>query len=168
MGVRHKCFISYHHSDQIAVDEFCNKFEGSFIRRGLSMTGDIISSFNTDYVMQRIRQLYLQDSTVTIVLIGRCTWARRFVDWEVQSSLRKTENGPPPNGLVAIQLWESYKVLPNRVKLNVESGYSKFYKFPSSTSSLSNIVDEAFNARYDKANLIVNSRERYSYNKTCE
>ena len=131
MAVRHKCFISYHKDDKSAVDEFCDQFEGSFIRRGIAMEEDIIDSDDTDYVMRRIRELYLQDSTVTVVLIGRCTWARRFVDWEVQSSLRRPKDGHP-NGLVAIQLWESYTTLPNRVNLNVESGYSEFYEYPSS------------------------------------
>src|SRR5690554_849527 len=126
MSVRHKCFISYHKADQSAVNDFFDKFSGSFIRRGIAMEEDIIDSENTDYVMRRIRELYLQDSTVTIVLIGKCTWARRFVDWEVQASLRNPKDGYP-NGLVAIQLWESYTNLPNRVQLNVNSGYSKFY-----------------------------------------
>jgi len=81
----HKCFLSYNSADKTAVDDFCKTFSGSFIRRGLKMEDDIIDSNDTDYVMRRIRQLYLQDSTVTIVLIGKCTWARRFVDWEVQA-----------------------------------------------------------------------------------
>jgi len=163
----HKCFLSYNSADKAAVDKFCETFSGSFIRRGLKMEDDIIDSNNTDYVMQRIRQLYLQDSTVTIVLIGKCTWARRFVDWEVQASLRNPADGYP-NGVVAIQLWESYKTLPNRVQLNVDSGYSKFYKYPSSSKGLENIIDEAWNARFDSQNLIVNPRDRFSYNRTCE
>lgn len=167
MAVRHKCFISHNSVDKKAVDDFCNEFEGTFIRRGIQMEEDIIDSENTDYVMQRIREPYLQDSTVTIVLIGQCTWARRFVDWEVQSSLRKTQSGPPPNGLVAIQLWESYRTLPNRVSLNVDSKYAKFYKYPSSTASLSRWIDEAFDARSDKADLIENPRERFTYSKSC-
>ena len=162
----HKCFISYHADDKKAVEDFCDKFSGSFIHRGIKMEDDIIDSNNTDYVMKRIRELYLQDSTVTIVLIGKCTWARRFVDWEVQASLRNPSNGYP-NGLVAIQLWDSYKTLPNRVNHNVDSGYAKFYKYPSSTNSLSNIIDEAFDARFDKDGLIVNPRDRYTYNKSC-
>ncbi len=167
MAVRHKCFLSYHHADQSAVDTFIGKFEGAFIRRGIQMEEDIIDSDNTDYVMQRIRTLYLQDSTVTIVLIGKCTWARRFVDWEVQASLRKSREGPPPNGLLAIQLWETYKTLPNRVNLNADSGYAKFYKYPSSTTRLATIVDEAFDARTDKAHLIENPRERFRNNRPC-
>ena len=47
------------------------------------MEQDIIDIDNTDYVMRRIRELYLKDSTVTIVLIGKCTWARRSIDWEI-------------------------------------------------------------------------------------
>ena len=167
MAVRHKCFLSYNAADKKAVDDFCEEFDGKFIRRGLEIAEDIIDSDNTDYVMQRIRQAYLQDSTVTIVLIGKCTWARRFVDWEVQSSLRKSQSGPPPNGLVAIQLWESCKTLPNRVNLNVDSGYAKFYKYPNSTTALSNIIDKAFNARTKKAGLIVNPRDRFTYNRHC-
>ena len=167
MTVRHKCFLSYHRADKGAVDTFIEKFEGAFIRRGIQMEEDIIDSDNTDYVMQRIRTLYLKDSTVTIVLIGKCTWARRFVDWEVQASLRKPRDGPPPNGLLAIQLWESYKTLPNRVKLNVDSGYAKFYAYPSSTRRLAAIVDEAFDARSDKADLIENPRDRFRHNRQC-
>lgn len=163
----HKCFISYHAADKKAVDDFCEEFSGSFIRRGITIEEDIINSDNTDYVMRRIRELYLKDSTVTIVLIGKCTWARRFVDWEVQASLRNPKDGHP-NGLVAIQLWKSYNTLPNRVKLNVDSGYAKVYEYPSSSSSLAKIIDEAWNARFDKDELIENPRERYTYNRHCE
>jgi len=131
------------------------------------MEDDIINSTNTDYVMQRIRSLYLQDSTVTIVLIGKCTWARRFVDWEVQASLRNPSDGYP-NGVVAIQLWDSYNTLPDRVNSNVDSEYSKFYKYPKSSTSLENMINEAFDARFDKQDLIVNPRERFSYNRSCE
>lgn len=162
----HKCFISYNAADKAAVDDFCEKFSGSFIRRGLVMEDDIINSTNTDYVMQRIRALYLKDSTVTIVLIGKCTWARRFVDWEVQSSLRNPAD-EYPNGVVAIQLWDSYTTLPSRVKSNVDSGYSKFYKYPKSSTSLENMIDEAFDSRFDKQSLIINPRERFSNNRSC-
>ena len=162
----HKCFISYNAADKAAVDKFCKDFEGSFIRRGLKMEDDIIDSDNTDYVMKRIRDLYLKDSTVTIVLVGKCTWARKFVDWEVQSSLRNPSDGYP-NGLVAIQLYSSYTTLPERVKINRESGYSKFYEYPKSSLDLEVIIDEAWNARFDKQDSIVNPRDRFKNNREC-
>jgi hypothetical protein len=162
----HKCFISFHVADKAAVDDFCEKFSGSFIRRGVVMEDDIINSGHTDYVMRRIRKLYLKDSTVTIVLFGQCTWARRFVDWEVQASLRNPADGYP-NGVVAIQLWESYKHLPERVQLNVDGGYSKLYNYPSSSEALENMVDEAWDARCYKVSLIINPRERFNKNRAC-
>lgn len=86
-NTRHKVFISYHHDDQKEVEDFVKTFADErnvFIARALAvgMEQDIIDSDNADYVMQRIRKLYLKDSTVTIVLIGKCAWARRYVDWE--------------------------------------------------------------------------------------
>lgn len=166
MAIRRKCFVSYHQQDKLAVDRFIGAFGGSFIRRGMEMTDDIIDSNNTDYVMRRIRELYLEDSTVTLVLVGQCTWARRYVDWEVQSSLRQPANGLP-NGLVAIQLADNYRTLPNRVQLNVNSGYAKFYKYPQSQDSFIRIIEEAFQARTMLANKIENPRDRFSCNRTC-
>lgn len=74
-----------------------------------------------------IRDKYLADSTVTIVLVGHCTWARRYVDWEVYSSLRRDRNNRL-NGLLAITLpltaeyWG--KRLPDRVKRQRARGRS--------------------------------------------
>ncbi len=130
------------------------------------MEDDIVQSNDTSYVMRRIRELYLKDSTVTLVLVGKCTWARKFVDWEVQASLRNPASGYP-NGLLAVQLYSSYKSLPQRVNLNVTSGYAKFFKYPTSTQNFENMVEEAWSARFNKQNLISNPRERFSINKYC-
>ena len=82
-NVRHRCFISYHHDDQKEVGNFIDTFDHErkvFIARrlGTGMQHDIIDSDDTDYVLRRIRELYIKDSTVTLVLIGKCTWARRY------------------------------------------------------------------------------------------
>jgi len=164
--VARKCFISYHASDKAAVDKFLSDFKGNFIHRGSDMDGDIINSTNTDYVMSRIRDRFLEDSTVTILLVGRCTWARKYVDWELQSSLRQPENGNP-NGLVAIQIDINAFKLPDRAQLNRDSGYMKFYKYPVSSASLENMIEEAFNARTKHSNKIVNRRDRYTINRQC-
>lgn len=65
------------------------------------MAQDIIDSTDPDYVMRRIRELYIRDSTVTLVMLGKCTWGRRYVDWEIQASLRAPQNGLT-NGRLAI------------------------------------------------------------------
>ena len=55
-------------------------------------TGNIDDTgLKTATVRQKIRDDYIRDATVTIVLIGPCTWQRKHVDWEIGSSIRKTK-----------------------------------------------------------------------------
>jgi hypothetical protein len=167
-GVRRKCFISHHHADALAVDRFIRRFGPSrFIKRGVTMPEDVIDSDNVDYVMRRVRELYIRDSTVTIVLVGKCTWARRFVDWEVQASLRRPENALP-SGLLAILLDSTKRPrLPNRVALNRDSGYAKYHYYPGNGDVLGDWIEDAYNARSRRARLINNPRQRYKYNRPC-
>ena len=176
--VRHKVFISYHHEDQKEVEEFIKTFDDEkdvFIARalGVDMEQDIINSTDTDYVMRRIRELYLKDSTVTIVLLGKCTWARRYVDWEIQSSLRSGET-VTPNGLLGIKLTSySSNGYPDRLNKNLkennqqEDCYARVIDYPKRKDTLKNYIDDAFNARSSRKSLIVNPRDKFSYNRTC-
>jgi len=171
VAIRHKCFLSYHHADQAAVRSFIDTFDTNhdvFISRAIAMPDDVINSNNPDYIMSRIRDLYLSTSTVTIVLVGGCTWARKFVDWELQASLRQPAGGFP-NGLMAVLLNKTATQgrLPDRVKLNYDSGYAKFYPYPSGPATLSGWIDDAFNARTALANLIRNPRDRKLNNSQC-
>lgn len=176
--VRHKVFISYHHDDQDEVESFIETFDYErevFITRGLGigMEQDIIDSTDTDYVMRQIRELYLKDSTVTIVLIGKCTWARRYVDWETQASLRHGET-VTPNGLLGIVLPSAGKnpIPPDRLKMNLkgsnsDEGYARWFWYPERKDTLATWIEDAFRRRTSSAHLIVNPRERFSYNKKC-
>lgn len=177
---RHRVFISYHHADQDEVEDFVQTFADErhvFIARalGVEMEQDIIDSDDTQYVMRRIRELYLKDSTVTIVLIGRCTWARRYVDWEIQASLRHGET-VTPNGLLGITLPSvanrSGKQPPDRLNLNLKGdgnadGYARWYKYPTRKDTLANCIDDAFRARTSRASLIENPREKFKNNRSC-
>jgi hypothetical protein len=174
---RHKCFISFHHADNDEAVQFITAFEEVFIPRvlGVSDEDEFIDSFDTDYVMRRIRELYLTDSTVTIVLVGKCTWARRYVDWEVYSSLRN-DSANRRSGLMAVSLPSiaamNGKQLPPRVNDNVfgsngDEGYARWWKYPSTVESLRSCIDIAFDARLSKGQLVANTRERKVRNSTC-
>ena len=175
---RHKCFISYHHDDEQEVKEFIDTFDHSrdiFISRGIGagMDGDIIQSIDDDYIKQRIRSKYLRDSTVTIVLIGHCTWSRRFVDWEIAASLRNTATSKR-NGLLAISLpsvADTYVNLPERLMDNLpqSSGqsYAQWWKYPSSANDLAGYIEQAYSARMSLDHLVDNSRQLSRNNKCC-
>lgn len=93
-----------------------------FIHRalGLGMSQDVIDSTDTYYIMRPIADIYSGDSTVTMVLNGRCTWARRYVDSEIHASLRSGQ-WVLPNGLLGIVLpsagWQP--ITPDRLRMNL-------------------------------------------------
>lgn len=171
---RRKCFISYHHADDQAVRDFVDTFDHGndvfMVRRLGEMPEDIVDSNNTDYVMSRIRQDYIKDSTVTIVLAGRCTWARRYVDWEIQASLRSGE-ALTPNGLLGIKL-PTFTKFPERFESNLKQpgdvdGYAGWIDYPQTTDKLASAIEWAFSRRSTHRQYIRNPRERYSYNRQC-
>lgn len=175
--IRRKVFIAYHHADEETVTRFMKRFgerNKIFITRALGeeMPGDVINSDNARYVMDRIRDLYLQDSTVTIVMLGRCTWARRYVDWELQSSLRSGEQ-TTPNGVLGVQLPSTrYVRNPPRLERNLPNATSRFayarrYPYPKDKNQLVGWIEDAYAARTSRKHLIENPRERFMRSKVC-
>lgn len=171
---RRKVFISHYKGDRIEVDNFIKRFDHLFIPKvlGANNNDDFINSSNTDYVMQRIRELYLGDSTVTLVLLGSCTHSRRYVDWEIKSSL-KQGNSIIPNGLMGIVLPSQNNrcSLPPRFRenwnQNHENCYARFWSYPDSDQQLIDWIEDAYNARNTRAHLIKNSKEMMKYNAKC-
>ena len=93
---RHKVFISFrHHSDdQEYKARFVRMMGGNVVDKSVE-DGDIDDqNMKTATVRQKIRDEFIADATVTVVLIGPCTWQRKHVDWEIGSSLRDTEKNP--------------------------------------------------------------------------
>jgi MTH538 TIR-like domain (DUF1863) len=172
--MRHKCFVSYHLADQDEVEEFVDDFGHVFIPTvvGVTEDDDFVDSDDTDYIMDRIREEHLGNTTVTIVLVGECTWSRRFVDWEIYSSLR-TYKDFGVSGLMGVTLPsvanDPDRQLPPRLDDNVDDGkgYARWWKYPSSPASLQSCIEIAFDARTSKTHLIDNSRFRKTYNSTC-
>lgn len=104
----HKVFISYHHeNDQWYKDqlvEFGHQ-HSIFVDKSVD-TGDISNELGAQRIREKIRDEYLQDSTVTIVLVGAETNRRKHVDWEIYSSMY---DGPvnKKSGVLVINLPET-------------------------------------------------------------
>ncbi len=85
----HKVFISYHHkNDQYyknalsSMAQMYNIFEDASVN-----TGEISDELTDHQIRTIIRDDYLRDSSVTIVLVGTETKYRKHVDWEIYSSM---------------------------------------------------------------------------------
>jgi len=171
--VRRKVFISHYRGDRNEVDVFIRDYSSIFIPKvlGANDNDDFIDSANVGYVMRRIRELYLGDSTVTIVLLGSCTHSRRYVDWEIKSSLQQGQY--TPNGLMGIVLpsRSNRAHLPPRLEANWnqdhENCYARYWSYPTSASQLSQWIEGAHQARNSRSQLIVNSQDMMKYNSQC-
>ncbi|HCS10006.1 MAG TPA: hypothetical protein DIV40_00990 [Clostridiales bacterium] len=176
-GTKRRVFISHYKGDRKEVDDFITKFakeEKVFIPYvlGANDNDDFIDSNNPEYVMTQIRKKYLLDSTVTIVLIGSCTHSRRYIDWELKSSLR--QGNYTPNGVIGIVLPSQGKsaFLPPRFEDNWSEGhvdcYARYWTYPKTPQELGTWIEDAYNARTKRAHLINNSQSMMKYNAKCK
>ena len=157
MSYLHKVFISFHSDDIYYKNQFEYLFHDTFgviISRSVD-SGDIGDNLQTDTVRQKIRDEYLRDSSVTIVLVGPNTWQRKHVDWEIASSLRDTEFNPR-SGLLGILLpnYPGYaqnqynnNTLPPRLSYNVNNGYATLHLWTTNPNSIQQWVHDAYNRK---------------------
>jgi len=174
-ATRHKCFVSYHVADIDEVTSFLDTFATEFIPRSVGVTeeDDFVDSTDDEYIKRKIRETYLADSTVTILLLGGCTWSRKFVDWELSSTLRD-DSSNRRSGLLAVPLpsRKNTATLPSRVKDNWVEGdsagsYVEYRSYPTTKSGLRSAIEAAFTARTTKSNKVNNSRALRRANSSC-
>ncbi len=131
---------------------------------------DPVDSKDEEYIKQQIGAKYLTDSTVTILYVGRCTWSRKYNDWEIASSLPDSPVNKR-NGLIAVTPADrSENALPARLADNwSQSGskYARYYYYPNSPSDLRAWIEDAFTGRTSRAYLVENSRALRKYNSAC-
>lgn len=177
MTTKHKTFISYHHAnDEFYKREFKKIFADihDIIVPWDVEIGDIDPNLKTDTIRRKIRDEYLRDSTVTVVLIGSQTWQRKHVDWEIYSSLRDT-TANPRSGLVGILLpthpnFNSLNynphIIPPRLHDNLQNGFAKLYDWNANPAYVERWIHEAFmNRRSPKVSPNL-QRELYKNNRT--
>lgn len=105
----HKCFISFKSDDMHYKKYIQNYLDIDMIDKSLN---EPIQSENEDYIMRKIREDYLQDSTVTVHLIGEYSAEnsylnQNYIKRELQASLSNTSAGTR-NGILGVVLPEVY------------------------------------------------------------
>ena len=155
---RHRVFVSYYHAeDQGYRDRFERLFSDLhdiYVPKSVEI-GDIDPYLKTETIRQKIRDEYLQDSTVTVVLVGPHTWRRKFVDWEIGSSIRHTEKNKR-SGLLGILLpthpdsgRDRYTegFIPPRLHDNIACGFAELYNWNNDPYKVQGWIHDAFKRR---------------------
>ena len=148
---RHNVFISHHDADR------------EYKRRFIQMMGDFIVDMSvdeediddtdlaTETIRQEIRDGFIRQASVTIVLIGPCTWQRMHVNWEIHSSIRHTDYNRRC-GLLGIFLpnhpghgSETYseRLIPARLADNIpgDNPYALLYDWPRKRARMSRAAE---------------------------
>ena len=157
---RHKVFISfYEKQDKGCKDQLVRMLGDDIVDKSVQQDGIDDTGLKTTTVRQIIRDDYIADASVTVVLIGPDTWRRKYVDWEIGSSIRKTKKNPRC-GLLGILLpnhpnyndptYDS-SLIPPRLADNCvgKDPYAKVYRWedlkkPGVRAKIRGWIDEAF------------------------
>ena len=126
---RHKVFISYfHEDDQEWKDRFIRMMGDHIVDKSVNI-GDIADNRPpTEETLRQIGEEHISDATVTVALIGPRTWQRKYVDWEINATLRDTDHNPRC-GLLGIllpnhpnhgQTEYNRRLIPQRLADNLE------------------------------------------------
>lgn len=136
-----KAFITFHPADREYAVKFVEQFADVVTATlvGVSEQDDFIKDTNeAAFIEREVRERYLTNTTVTIMLTGKCTWSQRFVDWEIASSIRKdAERGR--SALVGIRLpylGSGPTTVPERFQDNLKNGYALMKTYPASSEDL--------------------------------
>jgi hypothetical protein len=164
-AVRRKVFVSYHHGLDQA---FYNALSQTMHDRLQLFTDNSlerhIDSADHSYIMRRIRENHLHGSSCTIVLCGAQTSLRKYVDWEIEASLRQMM------GLVGVWLPSLPRspnggtIKPARLQDNINTKYAEWISWSDIITNPSNLVAAIEKANSNAKGLIVNSRHRRERN----
>lgn len=144
---KRKVFVSYHHQDQTAVDAFRSLFSDTYDVFSDASLDRLIDSTNTEYVRRTIREDYITGTSITIVLCGVDTWKRKYVDWEIHSTLDKDHAllGIMLPGITGALQSDGQRrwIVPDRLHTNIQTGYAHFITWPQNAQELSAAINYA-------------------------
>ena len=158
-----KVLVAYSPEDWKEAQDFIRFFAndlGVFTPILVEQDEDLLYAGCPAYDLFPVRASFLQDSTITMVLLGKNTYRYKYVDRIIEASL---EHGDfLPNGLLGVNLpsVKNDALLPIRLRLNYDrnpqKSYARHLLHPQSVVPFGEYLDDAVQARTERAYLINN------------
>ena len=150
-------FVSRHNDDCKYMDRFVEMMGQSIVDQSVHDDDINDTQLHLDEIRRRIRDDFIADASVTLVLIGCCTWQRKHVDWEISASLTDTRKNDRC-GLLGLRLPyhpdsknEEYnpRFIPPRLWDNCQGQdpYAMVHRWSGSSNQVNAIrrwIDQAF------------------------
>ena len=164
---KRRVFVSYCHKDDQewydALSAFSDWLE-LFSDRSL---GEPVRSDDPEYVNRAIREDRIVGSSVTIILCGARTYGRKYVDWEIRSTLHQS------HGLIGVALptvsrnVEGVAIVPSRLHDNVNTGYAVWMNDWTWDSEMwKRVIEDAYQRSQKRTLMIANGRVKMTRNTT--
>jgi hypothetical protein len=166
--IQPKVFICSSVNDQNYRKRFQTLF-GKLYEIDSVAQGDVGTDSGTEYIQRLIQENHIGIRTVLVVLVGKDTWGRKHIDWEISAALTKKTDGY--SGLMGLCLPThpafrtiQYKteIVPQRLVDNIKTGYARFYDWSETEGDIRSWIKDAFQARITRAEKIDNSRPLYT------
>lgn len=151
-----KVFASFHNKDQGYRHKFVNMLGDSIVDRSVR-DGDIDKNLKAAEIRRQIRDDFISDATVTVVLVGCCTWQRKYVDWEIGASLTDTDRNDRCGLLgILIPTHPDYRkqeydqhLIPPRLARNLDGKqpFANLYDWTDDKAELTEWIECAFQRR---------------------
>ncbi len=165
---KHKLFISYHHNnDEYYKNKFEELFGDLFINKSVKL-GDIDDDLSEEYIKRLIRENYISDTSVVVVLVGKNTYCRKHVDWEISAGLRNNAGliglALPSHSSYGKKKYSSGEV-PRRLVDNLQSEYASFYDWTENRINIVKWIEKAFEMKSKMKDKKDNSRIQMKNNR---
>ncbi len=162
---KRKVFVSFHHkNDQPWFDYFKQKFSDQYeVFMDKSIGETQVRSDDPEYVNRAIREDYITGSSITIVLIGAETHKRKYIDWEIYSTLHLEHALLGISLPTAQRTYEGKIIVPDRLHVNVQRNYAHFIEWVDNAVLLKQNIEIALNKSTNKQ-LLDNNLEKMTRN----
>ena len=162
---KRRVFLSYCHKDDQTWYDTLSAFSDWLVLFSDRSLGEPVRSDDPEYVNRRIREDRIVGGSVTIVLCGARTYGRRYVDWEIRSTLHHS------HGLIGVALPSAPRnesggiVVPARLHDNIETGYAVWMgDWSRDPEAWKRAIEDAYQRSQNTAFVIANDREKMAVN----
>ena len=140
-----KTFISYDNSKEYKKDEVQKLINSQSNMKDISLDYAIDSEDN-EYIRRTIRDNYITDATVLVVLVTKDTQGRKFIDWEIAAAMyngEKRKDGKR-NDICGIVIVDYFT---NNIKSKYKEIKDKYVRYESNVKWI-NLSDKETRKRY--------------------
>lgn len=159
---RQKVYISYSHKEGTKYKEYLEETFKDLIQNKTVSDEDLFPQRGADFIDKLIKEEYIDEQTLVIVLISKSTRANRYVDWEIYTALEKKAYvvGVLLPGVKVDNKTITLAKIPVRLADNVKSGYSKLYTWNDTINNFETFLDVSNQNHINLIDNIKNTRQR--------